>query len=69
MMLGRWDERKGLSRQSTKPQAKDFLLQRLAFQMHLQAITSIPLSTCKEVFRTNLEERGYEADVDTSLMR
>jgi len=63
MMLGRWDLKKGLSQQY-QAIVKDFLLRQLAFQMHSNKETSIPLSNCKQVFRQKLSERGYEADLE-----
>lgn len=63
MMLGRWDLKKGLSQQY-QTVVKDFLLKRLAFSMHSNKQTLVPLDYCKEVFRQNLTERGYEADLE-----
>jgi hypothetical protein len=63
MMLGRWDTKKGLSQQYQSV-VKDFLLKRLAFNMHSNNWCAIPLSNCKTIFREELSERGYEADLD-----
>jgi hypothetical protein len=63
MMLGRWDQRKGLSQQY-QAQVKDFLLKRLGFHMHSNHLTSISLSECKTLFENNLKETGHQADLD-----
>jgi hypothetical protein len=63
MMIGRWDMKKGLSQQY-QAVVKDFLLKRLAFYMHSNNWRAIPLSNCKTIFREELSERGYEADLD-----
>ncbi|NQT51746.1 NACHT domain-containing protein [bacterium] len=63
MMLGRWDQRKGLAQQY-QAQLKDFLLCELGFHMHSQQITEIPLAECREIFRSRLADTGHEADLD-----
>jgi hypothetical protein len=66
MMLGRWDERKGLSQQYQSA-LKDFLLRRLAFEMHSEGITAISLQRCKALMETELRDRGRETDLDVLL--
>jgi hypothetical protein len=63
MMLGRWDQKKGLAQQY-QAVVKDFLLKRLGFHMHSNKLRSIALTNCKEIFSRELRDRGYEADVD-----
>lgn len=63
MMLGRWDRQKGLSQQIHAP-IKDFLLRSLAFSMHQRKKVALPLSECRELFKSELESRGHEADMD-----
>ena len=63
LMLGRWDASKGLSFQYQAP-LKDFILQKIAFEMHRRRVTSIPLSNFKDLARIELEKRGYKADFE-----
>jgi hypothetical protein len=63
MMLGRWDSSKGLSQQYQHP-LKDFLLQKLAFEMHRRRITSLPLMGVEGILKYELERRGIsKADI------
>lgn len=66
MMLGRWDSSKGLAQQYHAP-LKDFLLCRVAFQMHEARVTMWPLKKCRETIERELVERGHEADVSVLL--
>jgi hypothetical protein len=61
-MLGRWDEQKGLKQQFQAP-LKDFVVQKLAFQMHRRKRTSMPIEEASQIIRRELSSRGYEADV------
>jgi hypothetical protein len=63
LMLGRWDEKKGLAQQFHS-QVKDFLLQRLAFRMHKERMTFIPVGEARELFEQELTARGHEAKVE-----
>lgn len=66
LMLGRWDERKGLKQQYQAP-LKDFVLKRLAFRMHVDRKTSIPKMEAIELIKTELIQRGHEEDVPKLL--
>ncbi|MDD5562010.1 MAG: NACHT domain-containing protein [Candidatus Omnitrophica bacterium] len=64
MMLGRWDSNKGINQQFHS-NVKDFLLRKLAFQMHDKKEVSINEEDCINVFATELRKRGQkETDVD-----
>ena len=63
LMLGRWDASKGLSFQYQAP-LKDFILQKIAFEMHRRRVTSIPLSNFKNLARLELDKRGHRADFE-----
>lgn len=63
LMLGRWDERKGLSQQY-QVHVKDFLLGRLAFQMHRNNERVISINGCRTSMADELAKLGYEADLD-----
>ena len=60
-MIGRWDERKGLNQQY-EANTKDFLLRRLAFQMHVARARSISLHAVSELFESELKKRGLDID-------
>jgi hypothetical protein len=64
MMLGRWDQKKGLSQQY-QDVVKDFLLKKLAFFMHTNNLSSIQLEVCRNIFKNELEIRGHACDLDT----
>ncbi len=66
MMLGRWDSSKGLAQQYHAP-LKEFLLCRIAFQMHEARVTSWPVKKFTEVIERELSDRGHEADVAVLL--
>lgn len=63
MMLGRWDESKGLAQQYHAP-LKDFILTQIAFQMHRDKVTSIGISDLREIIKKELDSRGRSADFD-----
>lgn len=63
MMLGRWDERKGLSQQFHAP-LKDFILCQIAFEMHRRKTTHMELNEFKSILEKELRIRGHEADVN-----
>ena len=62
LMLGRWDERKGLRQQYQAP-LKDFVLTRLAFNMHIKRQVTISRKEAVEIIRNELIQRGHEEDV------
>lgn len=66
LMLGRWDERKGLRHQYQAP-LKDFVLTRLAFHMHTGRRVSMARLEAIEVVRSELIQRGHEEDVSLLL--
>lgn len=66
LMLGRWDEKKGLKQQYQAP-LKDFVLTRLAFDMHVNRKTNISLFEATELIRSELIQRGYGDDIKRLL--
>ncbi len=67
MMLGRWDSSKGLSQQYYAP-LKDFLLTKLAYEMHKKGLTYIKEDECIRFFTHELELRGQKAkDIDVLI--
>jgi len=66
-MLGRWDHNKGLSQQFQAP-LKDFLLKKLAYQMHSKGTVSLSINECIEIFKHELEIRGQKAEDIESLV-
>lgn len=66
LMLGRWDESKGLKHQYQAP-LKDFVLTRIAFQMHGQKKTSILREEAEKIVQHELQARGHEADTELIL--
>ncbi len=61
MMLGRWDESKGLAQQYHAP-LKDFILTQVGFTMHRDKVSSISLSEFKGIIERELESRGHLGD-------
>lgn len=61
LMLGRWDEEKGLSLQFHAP-LKDFILQKIAFHMHSKKLTSISRIEAESVATQELLNRGHDAN-------
>jgi len=66
LMLGRWDEQKGLSLQYQAP-LKDFLLKHVAFHMHEGRNTSISTARFEEIIGHELKIRGYSANLPNFL--
>jgi energy-coupling factor transporter ATP-binding protein EcfA2 len=66
MMLGRWDLSKGISQQFHAP-LKDFLLRKMAFEMHRRGLTQISQQECRDIFIKELESRGRSADIEQLL--
>lgn len=63
MMLGRWDATKGFKYQYHAP-LKDFILTKVAFAMHKEKMTSIDLGNFDHILKTELENRGHNADTE-----
>ena len=63
LMLGRWDEGKGIESQFQGP-LKDFVLTRLAYDMHNRRLTSIPLQEFKHFIAEELASRGHKANTE-----
>jgi hypothetical protein len=63
MMLGRWDATKGFKHQYQAP-LKDFILTKVAFEMHKDRTTRIELEQFDRLLKTELENRGYKADTE-----
>jgi len=59
LMLGRWDEEKGLSQQYQAP-LKDFLLTRLAFLMHSKNVTKISIRDFYDTMEREASKRGHK---------
>jgi energy-coupling factor transporter ATP-binding protein EcfA2 len=66
LMLGRWDATKGMGQQYHAP-LKDFLLRKVAFEMHRQRITSIPQADFAEFVKAELTSRGHKTDAKQLL--
>lgn len=62
-MLGRWDEGKGLASQYQAP-LKDFVLTRLAYDLHSRRETSMPVGDIRRKIADELASRGYKADTE-----
>jgi GTPase SAR1 family protein len=63
MMLGRWDSTKGMALQYQAP-LKDFVLTKIAFEMHRRKVTKITVHEFEEIAMRELEIRGYKAKAD-----
>jgi hypothetical protein len=66
LMLGRWDESKGLKHQYQAP-LKDFVLTKLANRMHASRQTIIDRELAESIVKAELALRGYEADAHELL--
>ena len=64
VMLGRWGISKGISQQYKAP-LKDFLLQKVGFELHNAGRTKLSVHECKVIISRELSERGHEADIDS----
>jgi hypothetical protein len=62
MMLGRWDATKGFKHQYHAP-LKDFILTKIAFEMHKEKQTKISVERFDSILRKELGNRGYDADI------
>lgn len=61
LLLGRWDERKGLKHQYQAP-LKDFVVTKIAFHMHLNKLTAMLRSDLEGIVDEELKLRGYGAE-------
>lgn len=61
MMLGRWDASKGLAQQYHAP-LKDFIITKIAYEMHRREVTNIELEEFKKIAEKELEKRGHRGD-------
>jgi energy-coupling factor transporter ATP-binding protein EcfA2 len=68
MMLGRWDSAKGLGQQYHAP-LKDFLLKKIAYEMHKNGLVSVNEKDCIEFFTHELEIRGQKAEDIEALIQ
>lgn len=71
LMLGRWDERKGLKQQFHAP-LKDFILQRVAYRMHLDRAVYVSRKQFSGMVTELLEERGHRLEtpeIEDELLR
>lgn len=66
MMLGRWDAGKGLAQQFHAP-LKDFVLTKVAFEMHRRGVTNLDVATFKAIVRGELEQRGHGVDAPSLI--
>lgn len=67
LMLGRWDEQKGLKHQYQAP-LKDYLLRQVAFQMHQVRRTSMSRAEVERIIADHMRDLGHEPDT-TALTR
>ncbi len=63
MMLGRWNANKSIGQQYHAP-LKDFLLCKIAFEMHRSKKSSLPLKLFKSRIEEELTNRGHSAETD-----
>ena len=61
IMLERWDEKKGMKFQFHY-EIKDFLLKKIAFAMHTENKTAMPMDDFNAMIGKELAERGYTTD-------
>ncbi|MBM3789150.1 MAG: NACHT domain-containing protein [Acidobacteria bacterium] len=66
MMLGRWDESKGMAKQYHAP-LKDFLLKTIAFEMHRRRTIQIDLHEYERIIEMELAKRGHQIDINQML--
>jgi len=63
MMLGRWHRDKTVSQQYESA-VKDMLLCQVAYEMHSEHLTSIPIGRFRTIIERELTERGLSASID-----
>ncbi len=66
IMLGRWDATKGFGHQFHAP-LKDFILCKIAFEMHLNRSTSLDVNEFQARIENELQNRGHQADANELL--
>jgi hypothetical protein len=66
LMLGRWDQEKGLDQQINTP-VKDFLLRQIAYRMHARRETEVSVTEFRALALEELDARGYSASADDLL--
>lgn len=66
LLLGRWDQQKGLSQQFQAP-LKDFLLSVVALHMHKQRTNFITENELRQIIMKELSQRGYNADIEALM--
>lgn len=66
LMLGRWDEQKGLGQQIHQP-IKDFLISHIAFKMHSDRVTEIRIEDFRDLGAEELKKRGHSASSNDLL--
>ena len=59
MMLGRWDRNKGLNQQFHAP-LKDFLLSKIAYEMHIRNAIGIKEEECIKIMKEELKARNIK---------
>ena len=63
LMLGRWDEQKGLRQQFHAP-LKDFILQKIAYEMHSSKTLYMEKGRFREMVESLMADRGYRLETD-----
>lgn len=66
MMLGRWDATKGFAQQYHAP-LKDFILTKVAFEIHRRQTADIDIEEFKSMVERELVSRGHKVDLDQLL--
>lgn len=66
LMLGRWDQEKGLEQQINTP-IKDFLLRQIAYRMHLDRRAEVSIEEFRSIAESELYSRGHSASSDDLL--
>ncbi len=66
LMLGRWDLKKKVSQQYHAP-LKDFILTKIAYEMHIRREVSIDVAELKKIIILELENRGLSANADNLM--
>lgn len=62
LMLGRWDEKKGLKHQYQAP-LKDFVITKIAFHLHVRKEITISRQLAEDIAKSELIKIGREAEV------
>lgn len=67
LMLGRWDDAKGIQQQFQAP-LKDFILTQLAYRMHVEKSVSMERSDADNFIRGHLKSLGHAEAADALLV-